>query len=88
MKLNDIINAQRLCAKGKCDGCPLKDKLSENCVAELAEETITKIEELKDLVDDTVNHHYYDTLEELQNDNEQLTKAFTDISTIIKRVGK
>ena len=77
MTVNEIIKAQEICFFrqnrydcGYCKDCPIMEKeLTEHCQKFLAENTIKKLNELTTLLDDTVNHHYYDTLETLQEDN-------------------
>jgi hypothetical protein len=76
MLVKDIIQAQKYCfiqdkeSCGYCSQCPLKDTdYSKDCQVELAKATVEKLQELTQLLDDKVNHHYYDTLEALQEDN-------------------
>ena len=78
MQVKDIIKAQEICfmmdsnSCGYCKNCPLFDEdlqNTSNCQELLAKLTIDKLNELTTLLDDTVNHHYYDTLETLQEDN-------------------
>ena len=78
MLVKDIIKAQEICfmmdgnSCGYCKNCPLFDEdlqNTSNCQELLAKLTIDKLNELTTLLDDTVNHHYYDTLEALQEDN-------------------
>ena len=77
MTVNEIIKAQEICFirqnRDDCDyckECPIMElNMTEHCQKFLAENTIKKLNELTTLLDDTVNHHYYDTLEVLQEDN-------------------
>lgn len=77
MTVNEIIKAQEICFLrqtndecGYCKECPVMEHQEpQNCQIFLAENTIKKLNELTQLLDDTVNHHYYDTLEALQEDN-------------------
>ena len=77
MTVNEIIKAQEICFIrqnrddcGYCKECPIMElNMTEHCQKFLAENTIKKLNELTTLLDDTVNHHYYDTLEALQEDN-------------------
>ena len=77
MTVNEIIKAQEICFIrqnrndcGYCKECPVFElELTEHCQKFLAENTIKKLNELTTLLDGTVNHHYYDTLEALQEDN-------------------
>lgn len=87
MTTKDIIKAQEICfltqrfdCGNYCKDCPIFEvKTPQNCQAYLAENTIKKLNELVELLDDNVNHHYYDTLEFLQNENislrEKIDKA-------------
>lgn len=87
MTTKDIIKAQEICFLrqsredcGYCKECPVFElKLTEHCQTFLAENTIKKLNELTQLLDDKVNHHYYDTLDFLQNENislrEKIDKA-------------
>ena len=77
LTVNEIIKAQEICFIrqnrndcGYCKECPIFElEMTEHCQKFLAENTIKKLNELTTLLDDTVNHHYYDTLEALQEDN-------------------
>ena len=77
MTVNEIIKAQEICFLrqtndecGYCKECPIMEmNMTEHCQKFLAENTIKKLNELTTLLDDAVNHHYYDTLEALQEDN-------------------
>lgn len=86
MKTDDIIRAQKCCCEADCTDCPLQD-LSEkvNCQIYLAEITIKKLSEMRDLVDDKVNHHYYDTLEYYQEENTRLRDALYEIEGFINK---
>lgn len=91
MTVNEIIKAQKICflrqgsACGNyCKDCPVfEEKLSQNCQEYLAENTIKKLNELVELLDDNVNHHYYDTLESLQEMNAALVNKLDSIKEII-----
>lgn len=76
MLVKDIIKAQVCCylqdreSCEYCKQCPLNEiEMGKNCQQELARLTVEKFQELIQLLDDKVNHHYYDTLESLQEDN-------------------
>ena len=77
MTVNEIIKALEICFIrqdkddcGYCKECPIMElNMTEHCQKFLAENTIKKLNELTTLLDDTINHHYYDTLEALQEDN-------------------
>jgi Zn-dependent alcohol dehydrogenase len=87
MTVNEIIKAQEICFLrqsreecGYCKECPVFQlNKTEHCQKFLAENTIKKLNDLTTLLDDKVNHHYYDTLEFLQNENislrEKIDKA-------------
>ena len=91
MTVNDIIKAQVICFLrqsredcGYCKECPVFEvKTSQNCQEYLTENTIKKLNELVELLDDNVNHHYYDTLESLQEMNAELTNKLDSIKKII-----
>ena len=93
MTVKDIIKAHEICFLkqsreecGYCKECPLfKVEITQNCQPLLAEETIKKLHELVELLDDKVNHHYYDTLEALQEENTQLRDRFDEIRTLVDK---
>lgn len=92
MKVKDLIKAQEICFLkqsreecGYCKECPLCEvETPQNCQALLAEETIKKLNELVELLDDKVNHHYYDTLEELVEENSDLRSRMEQIQELIQ----
>jgi hypothetical protein len=55
----------------------------KNCQQELARLTVEKFQELIHLLDDKVNHHYYETLEFYQEDNIRLTNRLNMIGEIL-----
>ena len=91
LTVNEIIKAQEICFLrqsreecGYCKECPVMElELTEHCQKFLAENTIKKLNELTTLLDDTVNHHYYDTLEALQEENISLTEKINKIFDLI-----
>ena len=91
MTVKEIIKAQEVCflkqSREECDyckECPIfEEKLSQNCQKFLAENTIKKLNELVELLDDNVNHHYYDTLESLQEMNIESANKLDSIKKII-----
>lgn len=93
MTVKEIIKAQEICFLkhsreecGYCKECPLYElDTPQNCQTLLAEETIKKLNELVELLDDKVNHHYYDTLEALQEENTQLRDRFDEIRTLVDK---
>lgn len=92
LTVKDIIKGQQACFlqdKDNCDyckGCPFRDiEEASNCQKLLAQATIDKLNELVELVDDKVNHHYYDTLEQYQEDNIRLTEKLNSIYEILTK---
>ena len=91
MTVNDIVKALEICFikqstsdDSYCKECPLvKLDKTEHCQKFLAENTIAKINELVMLLDDTVNHHYYDTLEFYQEENAELKDKLKAIESIL-----
>ena len=91
MTVKEIIKAQEICFLKQsredccyCKECPIFEiKTPQNCQAYLAENTIKKLNELVELLDDNVNHHYYDTLEYLQERNTELANKLDSIKEII-----
>lgn len=91
MTVKEIIKAQEICFLKQsredccyCKECPIFEvETSQNCQAYLAENTIKKLNELVELLDDNVNHHYYDTLESLQEINIALANKLDSIKEII-----
>ena len=86
MTVNDIIKAQKICYFGihSCETCPFYESYDETiCRQALAQETIDKLKELTELVDDKVNHHYYDTLEFYQEENAKQRAKLEAIETIL-----
>ena len=91
LTVKEIIKAQEICflrQSGEdcdyCKECPIFEvKTPQNCQAYLAENTIKKLNELVELLDDNVNHHYYDTLESLQEINTELANKLDSIKEII-----
>lgn len=91
MTVNEIIKAHEICFLSQkfdcgnyCKDCPvMKYQEPQNCQAYLAENTIKKLNELVELLDDNVNHHYYNTLESLQEMNTELGNKLDSIKEII-----
>ena len=85
MTVKEIIKAQKICYFGihSCEPCPFYESYDETiCRQALARTTIDKLKELTELLDDKVNHHYYDTLEFYQEENAKLRKKLEAIKTI------
>lgn len=92
MQVTDIIKAQKMCFSvdrescGYCRECPLYDmglQNTSNCQELLAKLTIEKLNELTELLDDKVNHHYYETLEFYQEGNTKLMNKVNMIAQIL-----
>lgn len=92
LQVVDIIKAQEICflRQGSndcsyCKECPIMElDMTEHCQKFLAENTIKKLNELTTLLDDTVNHHYYETLEFLQNENISLRDKIDKAVELLK----
>ena len=92
MTVNDIITAQEICYTVKaregcsyCVHCPMFHMTSPDCQEVLAKLTIEKLTEMRDLIDDKVNHHYYDTLEFYQEENAELREKLEAIEAILTK---
>ena len=87
MKLNDIIRALDICLVQNnidtscCAGCPLFGH--ENCKKVLVDAAADKLNSMRNLLDDSINHHYYDTLEEYQEENAALRDQLQQIEAIL-----
>ena len=83
MTVEEIITAHKCCF-GTCAGCPLfKVNSDKNCQEILTEATIEKLSSMRDLLDDKVNHHYYDTLEFYQEENVKLRDKLDKIKIVL-----
>lgn len=93
MTVNQIIKAQEICFLRQindnctyCKECPIMElNMTEHCQKFLAENTIKKLNELTQLLDDKVNHHYYDTLEYYQEENEKLRSQLDEIRIFVEK---
>jgi hypothetical protein len=87
MTVKEIIESQKICFfdKCRCTECPMYLIKEGNCQMNLAQATIDKLTELVELVDDKVNHHYYDTLEHYQEENTRLTEKLNSIYEILNK---
>ena len=86
MKVNDIIKSVRACITDEysCTECLFFECDKQlNCQKLLAQAVEDKFNELVELLDDTVNHHYYDTLETLQEENTVLNDKLDQIRQIV-----
>ena len=90
MTVADIIKAHKCCFRVdnlSCQDCSLcgvetKDRSCEKILLEL---TIEKLVAMKDLIDDRVNHHYYDTLEYYQEENARLRDKLEEIRLFVDK---
>ena len=90
MTVENIIKAHKCCFRIdnlSCADCPLdeieeKDKSCEKILTEL---TIEKLTSMRDLLDDKINHHYYDTLEYYQEENTQLRDRLDKIRMFVDK---
>ena len=91
LTVDEIIKGQRACflqdnnSCEYCTECPFKDiEEASNCQRLLAQATIIKLKELVNLLDDKVNHHYYETLEQYQEINSELQLKLDKIEDILR----
>ncbi len=88
---NDITKSLEICFLRQdtndctyCKECPVMMLgVTEHCQKFLAKNTISKVNELVALLDDKVNHHYYDTLESYQELNAELQAKLDKIESIL-----
>ena len=88
MTINNIIKAYNSCfgVDGlSCKDCPLFEieEKERSCQKILSDETIEKLTSMRDLLDDKINHHYYDTLEFYQEENTSLRTALDKIRMFV-----
>lgn len=88
MTINNIIKAYRACFRVdglSCKDCPLfeSEKKERSCQKILSDEIIEKLTSMRDLLDDKVNHHYYDMLEFYQEENTSLRTALDKIRMFV-----
>ena len=88
MTINNIIKAYNCCfgVDGlSCKDCPLfeTEEKERSCQKILSDETIEKLTSMRDLLDDKVNHHYYDMLEFYQEENTSLRTALDKIRMFV-----
>ena len=75
MTIKDLIQSVNACltSQGGCGACVFCDCDNPcKCKALLAKAVEEKFGELVELLDDRVNHHYYDMLEFYQEENSEL----------------
>lgn len=90
MIVEDIIKAHNCCFRVdnlSCTDCPLFEieERNKSCQKVLAELTIKKLISMRDLLDDKVNHHYYDTLEFYQEENIRLKDRLDEIRMFVDK---
>ena len=89
LTVKEIIESQKICFLGKlrCTECPMYPirVQSGNCSKKLAQATIDKLNELVELLDDKVNHHYYETLDQYQEMNSELQSKLDQIESILTK---
>lgn len=91
MTVNEISKALEICFIrqdkddcGYCKECPVFQlNRTEHCQKFLAENTIKKLNELTTLLDNNVNHHYYETLEFYQEETSKYISKIDKIREII-----
>ena len=82
MTVKDLIKSVQACLTSKygCRECVFCDCENQcNCQALLARAVEEKFGELVELLDDKVNHHYYDTFEFYQEENAELREKLEAI---------
>lgn len=87
LTVKEIVEAQEICFfdKLRCTECPMYPIREGNCQMNLARATIDKLNELVELLDDKVNHHYYETLEQYQEINSELQSKLDQIESILTK---
>lgn len=88
MTLDDIIKAHNCCHRIhnlSCTECPFYKikKTDMNCEEILVELTIQTLISMRNLLDDKVNHHYYDMLEFYQEENARLRNNLDEIKAFV-----
>ena len=87
LRVEDLIKSVRACLIGEysCGECAFYNcDRNQNCQYLLAEAVENKFGELVNLLDDKVNHHYYDTLEHYQEESIELRDKIDKVLEIIK----
>lgn len=86
MTVKELIKSMNACLTCKygCNECSFfncdKQYRCQDLLANAIEE---KFNELVELLDDKVNHHYYDILEFYQEENDKLREKFEEIKSIL-----
>ena len=87
MTVKDLVESVNACltSQGGCSACVFCECDNPcNCKNLLAQAVEEKFGELVELLDDKVNHHYYDTLEFYQEENIALREKFDKIVTLLE----
>lgn len=87
MKTEELVKSVYACltSKYKCKDCVFCDcDQNMRCQFLLAQAVEEKFGELVGLLDDKVNHHYYDTLEFYQAENAELRGQLDAIEAVLK----
>lgn len=87
MTVNDLVKSVTACltSRGGCRECVFCDcDNAARCKYLLAQAVEDKFDELVELLDDKVNHHYYDMLEFYQAENTELRGQLEAIESVLK----
>ena len=86
MTVKDLIKSVNACiTRGRCIECVFFECDNQcRCQELLAQAVEDKFGELVELLDDKVNHHYYDTLEFYQEENAELRAKLEAIEAVLK----
>ena len=87
MTAKDLIKSVNACitAHGRCIECVFFECANPcKCQDLLAQAVEDKFGELVELLDDKVNHHYYDTLEFYQEENAELRAKLDAIEAVLE----
>ena len=86
MTVKDLIKSVQACLTSKygCRECVFCECDNQcRCQDLLAQAVEDKFNELVELLDDKVNHHYYDTLEFYQEENTELREKLEAIKDVV-----
>ena len=87
MTVKDLVKSVYVCLTDKyygCSECAFFDcNRQYNCQDLLAEAVEEKFNELTELLGDSVNHHYYDTLEFYQEEYAKLIEKIEEVKFIL-----
>lgn len=90
MTIDHIIKALNCCRRiynFSCADCPLYkvEESDRTCQDVLYESIVEKLTRMRDLIDDRVNHHYYETLEFYQEENDRLRNNLDRIKEFVNQ---